>query len=115
MKDTKRGVDNTQRQMGEISNLITDMTLANANNDEDLIKAVKYSMVVIDAGKHKLDYKKSEVDNDIARLKRRYQNGKGGAGTLISRAKGQYSESRTVGSPTINTKLKSNGEPNPRL
>lgn len=112
MKDTKRGVDNTQKQMGEISNLITDMTLANAE-DEDLIKAVRHSMVVIDAGKHKLDYKKSEVDNDIARLKRKYQNGKGGAGTLISRAKGQYSEPRTVGSPTINTKLKANGQPNP--
>lgn len=112
MKDEKRGVDNTQRQMGEISNLITDMTLANADL-KDVEKAVRHSMVVIDAGKHKLDYKKSEVDNDIAALKKKYQNGKGGAGTLISRAKGQASEAKTIGSPVINTKLKANGKPNP--
>ena len=43
--------------MGEISNLITDMTLAGATEPE-LARAVKHSMVVIDAAKHELDYKK---------------------------------------------------------
>lgn len=80
-----------QKQMGMISNLITDMTLKGANNRE-IARAVKHSMVVIDAEKHKLDFKQSEIDNDIASLKKRYQGyiseeGKnvGGASTLISR------------------------------
>ena len=82
----------TQTQMGIVSNLITDMTLGGANSEE-LARAVKHSMVVIDAAKHKLDYKQSEIDNDIATLKKKYQgkydeNGryKEGASTLISRA-----------------------------
>lgn len=55
----------TQKQMGVISNLITDMTLGGAS-DEKLARAVRHSMVVIDAQKHKLDYKSSEIDNNIA-------------------------------------------------
>ncbi|MDD3040063.1 hypothetical protein [Bacteroides sp.] len=84
---------NTQKQMGTISNLITDMTLIGAPDDE-IVRAVKHSMVVIDAEKHKLDYKKSEKDNGIAELKTKYQGyinaeGKqvGGASTLLSRRK----------------------------
>lgn len=84
---------NTQKQMGVVSNLITDMTLRGASDDE-LVRAVKHSMVVIDAEKHKLDYKKSEQDNGIAALKTKYQGyinteGKevGGASTLLSRRK----------------------------
>lgn len=83
-----------QREMGIVSNLITDMTLAGAPNS-DLVRAVKHSMVVIDAVKHKLDYKQSEKDNGILELKQKYQirmdddgNIKyGGASTLISRKK----------------------------
>lgn len=60
------------KEMGVISNLITDMTLGGAT-PEELTRAVKHSMVVIDAYKHKLDYKKSEVDNGIAALQKRYQ------------------------------------------
>lgn len=60
---------NTQTEMGKISNLITDMTLKGATEPE-LAKAVRHSMVVIDAEKHKLDYKQSEIDNDIKTLKR---------------------------------------------
>ena len=82
----------TQRQMGKISNLITDMTLKGAPEDE-IARAVKHSMVVIDAEKHKLDYKQSEKDNGIAELKQKYQGytdpvtgkQKGGASTLLSR------------------------------
>ena len=113
MKDPKTGKDNTQKQMGVISNLITDMTLAGAP-PEDMVKAVKHSMVVIDAGKHKLDYKRSEVENDIASLKKKYQrtinpDGTikiGGASTLISRAKGEATVERRQGTPKINIKGK---------
>ena len=83
----------TQRQMGEISNLITDMTLKGAPESE-IARAVKHSMVVIDAANHKLDYRQSEKDNGIAELRKRYQGytdeeGKerGGASTLLSRRK----------------------------
>ena len=51
----------TQRQMGEISNLITDMTLKGATEPE-IARAVKHSMVVIDAAKHKLDYLNANVE-----------------------------------------------------
>lgn len=84
-----------QKQMGVVSNLITDMTLMGAQPDE-IVRAVKHSMVVIDATKHKLDYKQSEIDNGIAELKEKYQPkydsqgnvvGSGGAHTLLSRRK----------------------------
>lgn len=100
-------MNNTQTEMGKISNLITDMTLLGANDDE-LARAVKHSMVVIDAEKHKLNYKQSEIDNGITSLKKKYQghideNGRyrEGAGTLISRAKGQASVLKRQGSPII--------------
>lgn len=105
-----RIMKNTQTEMGKISNLITDMTLKGADSDE-LAKAVRHSMVVIDAEKHKLDYKQSEIDNNIAALKKEWQNG-GGASTLISRSKGEKTVYKRQGSPIINTKTK-NGKPNP--
>lgn len=83
----------TQIEMGKISNLITDMTLKGAP-ESDIVKAVKHSMVVIDAAKHKLDYKRSEQENDISTLRKKWQGyideaGKerGGASTLLSRRK----------------------------
>lgn len=74
---------NTQAEMGMISNLITDMSLQKASNNE-LAQAVRHSMVVIDAEKHGLNYKLSEQENNIRNLKKKYQTG--GASTLISRA-----------------------------
>lgn len=74
-----------QQQMGVVSNLITDMTLKGASDDE-LVRAVRHSMVVIDSEKHELDYKQSERDNAINALKQKYQDG-GGASTIISQAK----------------------------
>ena len=75
-----------QKKMGDVSNLITDMTIKGAQSDE-LAKAVRHSMVVIDAEKHRLNYKQSYVDNDIAALKAKYQgSSKSGASTLISQA-----------------------------
>lgn len=98
-------MNNTQTEMGKISNLITDMTLKGATQDE-LARAVRHSMVVIDAEKHKLDYKKSEQDNGITALKKKYQahendDGYGGAATLISRAKSETSVLKRKGSPII--------------
>ena len=101
---------NTQTEMGKVSNLITDMTLLGATNDE-IVKAVKHSMVVIDAEKHKLDYKQSEKDNDIASLKKKYQGrideeGKyrEGAATLISRSSATIDVLKRQGSPKIDPK-----------
>lgn len=78
---------NTGREMGKITNLITDMTVLGANTDE-LARAVKHSMVVIDAEKHKLNYKASEEANGIPELKAKFQKG-GGAQTILSRAKNE--------------------------
>ena len=79
-------MSDTQTQMGKISNLITDMTIKGAS-EQELARAVRHSMVVIDAEKHQLNYKQSERDNGIAALKKKYQSG--GASTLISRASGE--------------------------
>lgn len=83
-----------QKEMGIISNLITDMTLRGAD-EKEIARAVKHSMVVIDAEKHKLDYKRSERENGIQELKKKWQirvdeDGNehfGGASTLLSRRK----------------------------
>lgn len=86
--DSKHGF-NKQQEMGKVSNLITDMTIRGAS-PEEIVRAVKHSMVVIDAEKHHLDWRKSALDNGIAELKQKYQGGKdAGASTLISRSKGQ--------------------------
>ena len=108
----------TQKQMGVISNLITDMTLAGASTDE-LARAVRHSMVVIDAEKHKLDYKRSEKENNISELKEKYQrtvqeDGSikiGGASTILSRSKGEYSVIKRQGTPKINIKGKDYYDP----
>ena len=106
----KKGSSMEQQQMGIVSNLITDMTIAGAP-PEDLEKAVRHSMTVIDTAKHNLDYKESERANKIPELKKKYQghydldgNYKtGGASTLLSRAKGEYRiEGKKVGQPRIN-------------
>ena len=114
-----RVMKNTGTEMGKISNLITDMTLAGATQDE-LSRAVRHSMVVIDAEKHKLDYKKSEVDNNISALKQKYQahvdeNGKvryGGASTILSKAKGETSVLKRQGTPKVNLKGEDWYDPN---
>jgi len=101
---TKQG---TQTQMGLVSNLITDMTIKGATDDE-LVRAVKHSMVVIDAEKHGLDYKRSEKENGIKELKIKYQghtdkNGKfsTGASTIISAAKSKTQVPERKGTPYI--------------
>lgn len=78
-----------QKEMGTVSNLITDMSIKGATNDE-LARAIMHSMVVIDAEKHHLNYKQSAIDNGILELRRKYQGQEGtkrmGAATLLSRA-----------------------------
>lgn len=77
---------NTGLEMGRITNLITDMSVRGAK-PEHIVKAVRHSMVVIDAEKHKLNYKQSEIDNSISQLKTLYQDSpKSGAKTLLSKA-----------------------------
>ena len=99
-----------QKQMGVASNLITDMTLLGAT-DAEKAAAVRHSMVVIDAAKHKLDYKQSEIDNNISALKKKYQIkydedgnivGYGGASTIISKAKSVEQVTKRQGTPKIN-------------
>lgn len=79
MTDREHGLE-----MGKISNLITDMTIQGAN-EEELCRAIKHSMVIVDAKKHHLDYKRSEQENDIEGLRKIYQP-KGGTTTLLSRS-----------------------------
>lgn len=75
-----------QDEMGKVSNLITDMSIKGAPTNE-IARAVKHSMVVIDSEKHNLDFRQSEKDHGIPSLKEKYQGGKRyGSATLISRA-----------------------------
>jgi DNA-binding CsgD family transcriptional regulator len=84
--DGMKKMTNTQTEMGNISNLITDMTIRGASAPE-IVRAVRHSMVVIDAEKHGLNYKQSYADHGIRELKNKYQGGiTNGASTLISRA-----------------------------
>lgn len=81
-----------QKEMGIVTNLITDMNLIGATPDE-MARAVKYSMVIIDSEKHKLNYKACREEMRIDELKKKYQdkgNGKyGGSGTIVSKASGE--------------------------
>lgn len=73
-------------EMGDVTNLIMDMTIRGADTSE-LARAVRHSMVVIDAEKHKLNYKQSAIDNGIRQLKAKFQGGpRAGASTLVTRA-----------------------------
>jgi DNA-binding NarL/FixJ family response regulator len=78
---------NKHHEMGKITNLIADMSIKGASNEEKA-RAIRHSMVVIDAEKHNLNYKESFRANNIGGLKEKYQGSpQGGAKTLISRAK----------------------------
>lgn len=119
---------NTQHLMGDISNLITDMTIKGAPHSE-IARAVKHSMVVIDAEKHGLNYKQSSIDHGIPQLKEKYQDGaRKGAATLISKATSRldvphrkdrpakeggpidYETGKRVMVPTGKTRLDKNGK-----
>lgn len=75
--------------MGDISNLVTDMTIKGADLDE-IERASKYAMVVIDAFKHGYDWRQAKADFGIDALKERYQgSARAGASTLISKSTSQ--------------------------
>ena len=102
-----------QTQMGIVSNLITDMTIKGATPEEKAM-AVRHSMVVIDAEKHGLNYKQSEIDNNISALKKKYQTHydsegnlkSGGSSTLLSSAKSPQYVTKRKGEARINQKGK---------
>ena len=62
-----------QTELGKVSNLITAMALNGATRDE-LKRAIRHSMVVIDAEKYQLDYKQSAIDHGIPELQKKYQS-----------------------------------------
>ena len=102
----------TQGEMGRISNLISDMTILGAPDDQ-IARAVKYSMTVIDADKHNLDYQRCFKEMKIKELKDEWQgryNEKGNwstaAATLITRANSEATVLKRQGSPRINQKGK---------
>lgn len=84
---------NRQDQMGRATNLVQDMYLKGASPDE-VCRAVEYTMVVIDAEKHNLNWRGAQRDLGIQALKNKYQAKEdpskpgGGASTLISRSSG---------------------------
>jgi hypothetical protein len=83
---TKMTAKQKGREMGDVSNLITDMHIKGAPGEE-LARAVRHSMVVIDAEKHGLNWKLSAQQNGIAALKKKYQGkATAGASTIISKA-----------------------------
>lgn len=88
-------------EMGKAANLITDMYEKGASTLE-LIDAIAYSMVIVDAKKHKLNWKQAQEDFNIKALRKKYQGTtQGGASTLISRASGpSYVNERAIGTTT---------------
>lgn len=90
-----------QKQMGVVSNLITDMTVKNAK-PEEVAEVTRHSMTVIDAVKHNLDYRQSAIDNHMDHWHETYQGSKtGGASTILSLAKSPARVDKRVGSPKI--------------
>lgn len=79
--------DQKQMQMGIASNLITDMYAKGCEDPDELTRAVKYSMVIIDAKKHELNYEQAFKDFGIGELQTKYQKPGGGASSLLSRSK----------------------------
>lgn len=95
-------VKSSGENMGDISNLITDMTIKGADLDE-IERASMYSMVVIDSFKHGLDWRQAKADLGIDALKERYQGGKrAGASTLISKSTSEMHVPKRKGDYKIN-------------
>ena len=104
MKYLKKG--QVGKEMGKISNLITDMYVQGAPMEE-IVRATKHSMVVIDAEKHKLDYTRSYEENKIRELVEKYQKHDydekyGGASSILSKAKSPVNIPRRKGGMIIN-------------
>lgn len=63
-------------EAGKISNLIVRMGNQGATRDE-ILSALKYSMVVFDSAKHDLDWKKAREELGIGELEKKYPWKKG--------------------------------------
>lgn len=86
-------------KMGIVTNLLTDMGQNADATDDELVRVVKMTQVIIDAHKHYYDWKKAMKDLKIQELMDKYQpkykedgtidtsKPGGGASTLISKAK----------------------------
>ena len=102
--------ENTQKEMGKVSNLLMDMALFGADPETEVAPVLKHSMVIIDANKHHLDWKQSEKDNDIKKIKETYQgvwNEETNrmnypAASLITRAKSEVRVPKRQGNPHVN-------------
>lgn len=68
--DIDHGFDK-HSEISRISSLIIDMT-GNATKEE-MARAIRHSMVIIDAEKYHLDYMKSYIDNNIDELVKKYR------------------------------------------
>lgn len=78
-----------QTKMGIVTNLITDMSLMGAPEHE-MVRAIKMAQLIIDAEKHKLNWRGAEEEYRIAELHEKYQGKKrGGAVTIVSKASGE--------------------------
>lgn len=73
------------KQMGIATNLIMDLTSKRAD-PKDIVDAVMYSMVVVDAFKHGLDWKQAQKDFRIAEINKKYR-ATGGSDTIMTKAK----------------------------
>jgi len=58
-------------EMSRISNLLTDMIISKADEDE-LMRLVHHAMVLVESRVYNLDWKKSEKDHDIDGLMEKY-------------------------------------------
>lgn len=120
-----------QNKMGDVSNLIADMTVKGASIPE-ITRAVKHSMVIIDSEKHDLNWRQSEKDNRIPELRKKYQDRKSlkydpvtqtikegafhlGGSTLMTRANAEITvgDKRTVTVDRVTKKIKPKANPKP--
>lgn len=76
------------KQMGIATNLIADITAKGASA-KDVIDAVMYSMVVVDAYKHGLDWKQARKDFRIKEINETYRT-TGGSDTIMTKAKSPF-------------------------
>ena len=67
---------NHRKQIGTIAYLMA--IIAASGSEEELARAIKHSMVLIDAEKHRLNWKQSEKDNGIKDLINKYMKKKEG-------------------------------------
>ena len=76
-------------QMGRITNCISNMQKATGVTRDEMVRAMKYSMIVIDAYKHNLDWKGAEQEYGIKEIYDKYSSGDKKAIWTVSKASTQ--------------------------